>query len=420
MDITRRIAVIGGGAAGFFGAIRAAELDPTAQVTILEATDHPLAKVRISGGGRCNATHACFEPRELAQRYPRGARELIGPFTRFGPRETIAWFGTRGVELKTEADGRMFPATDDSTTIVDCLQQAALAAGVRLRTRTGVTGIQRNVDGGFTLALAGGATLGADRVLLATGGTRGVGGASMAEALGHVIEPQVPSLFTFHITDPLLKGLEGLAVPSAGLQVADSRLRSEGPLLITHWGLSGPAVLRLSAWGARELHAADYTFALRLNWAAALAPAQAAQALAAQRLDHARKQVVSINPFNLPGRLWDRLVEAAGIQPGTTWAGLSRELAERLVRQVTATQLAVTGKSMNKEEFVTCGGVRLREVDFRTMQSRVCPGLFFAGEVLDIDGITGGFNFQAAWTTGWLAGSAIASPAERDARDFPG
>jgi len=408
MSTARRIAVIGGGAAGFFGAIRAAETDPAAQVTLLEATDHPLAKVRVSGGGRCNVTHACFEPRELVQRYPRGSRELIGPFSRFGPRETIAWFAARGVELKTEADGRMFPVTDDSATIVDCLQRAALAAGVRLRTRTGVNALAREADGTYRLTLTGGAgTLTADRVLLATGGTKGPGGATLAQTLGHTIEPQVPSLFTFHIDDPLLRGLEGLAVPTASVQVPGTKLRAEGPVLVTHWGLSGPAILRLSAWGARELHGLGYTFPLQLAWSAAPTPAQAAAALAEQRTAQARKQVVSINPFSLPSRLWERLVAAAGVPDGATWAGLPKAQAERLATQVTATRFAVTGKSMNKEEFVTCGGVRLREVDFRTMESRVSPGLFFAGEVLDIDGITGGFNFQAAWTTGWLAGSAM-------------
>jgi predicted Rossmann fold flavoprotein len=409
MSIPPRIAVIGGGAAGFFGAIRAAETDPAAQVTILEATDHPLAKVRVSGGGRCNTTHACFEPRELVQRYPRGSRELIGPFSRFGPRETIAWFAARGVELKTEPDGRMFPVTDDSATIVDCLQHAAMTAGVRLRTRTGVAAITRASDGTFALTLRDGATMHADRVLLAVGGSKGAGGAALAQALGHTIEPQVPSLFTFHIDDPLLKGLEGLAAPTASVQIVGSKLRAEGPVLVTHWGLSGPAILRLSAWGARDLHDAGYTFTLVLNWSAAHTTAQAAAALAEQRTAQARKQVVSINPYGLPARLWERLVAAAGVPAGATWAGLSKAHADRLASQVTATRLAVSGKSMNKEEFVTCGGVRLREVDFRTMESRVCPGLFFAGEVLDIDGITGGFNFQAAWTTGWLAGSALAS-----------
>jgi len=409
MNTPRRIAVIGGGAAGFFGAIRAAEMDPTAEVTILEATEHPLAKVRVSGGGRCNVTHACLEPRELVQRYPRGSRELIGPFNRFGPRETIAWFAERGVELKTEDDGRMFPVTDASTTIIDCLHRAAGTAGVRLRSRHGVSAITPEGFGGFTLTLSRGGTMTVDRVLLATGGTRGTTGAALAEKLGHTIEPQVPSLFTFHIDDPLLKGLEGLAAPTAAVQVDGSKLRAEGPVLVTHWGLSGPAILRLSAWGARELHGLDYTFTLLLNWSAAQAPtpAQAAAALATQRTAQARKQVVSVNPYSLPARLWERLVAAAGVPAGATWAGLSKAHADRLAAQVTTTRLAVTGKSMNKEEFVTCGGVRLREVDFRTMESRVCPGLFFAGEVLDIDGITGGFNFQAAWTTGWLAGTAI-------------
>jgi predicted Rossmann fold flavoprotein len=409
MNEPKRIAVIGGGAAGFFAAIRCAGLDRAAQVTIFEATAHPLAKVRVSGGGRCNVTHACFEPRDLVSHYPRGSRELLGAFHRFGPRETIGWFAERGVELKTEADGRMFPVTDESATIIACLHDSAGRAGVQLRLRASVREITRERDGSFLLTLANGETAVVDKVLLATGGNKGSAGIAIAQALGHAIESQVPSLFTFHIDDGRLRGLEGLSVPHGAVAIDGTRLREAGAVLVTHWGLSGPAILRLSAWGARELHAMDYRGMLVINWVAPRSAADVAEGLAAYRAGQARKHVGSVNPFDLPARLWERLVEAAGIKPAVAWSGLSNPAARALGTELTAGRFAMTGKSMNKEEFVTCGGVRLREVDFRRMESRLCPGLFFAGEVLDIDGVTGGFNFQAAWTTGWLAGEAMAS-----------
>jgi predicted Rossmann fold flavoprotein len=419
---TRHIAIVGGGAAGYFAAIRTAEaaaeragsggdaLGGGLEVTIYEATAHPLAKVRISGGGRCNVTNACLEPRELVANYPRGGRELLGPLHRFGPRETIAWFEGRGVPLKTEPDGRVFPTTDNSATIVDCLQHAATAAGVRVRLRGGVRAVTQAPGGGFELALEGGEAVRADRLLLATGGTKGGGGMAIAQSLGHSIEPQVPSLFTFHVDDPRLHGLEGLAVRDAEVALRSTRLRARGPVLVTHQGLSGPAILRLSAWGARELHAADYRAMIAINWAAARPRPAVEAALSAARSAFARKHLASVNPFALPARMWERLVMAAGLHPETGWAGLSGAGAQALAAQVAAGEFSVVGKSTNKEEFVTCGGVRLREVDFRTMESRVCPGLFFAGELLDLDGVTGGFNFQAAWTTGWIAGTAMGAP----------
>ena len=403
-----RILVIGGGAAGFFGAIAAAEANPAARVCLYEATAHPLAKVRISGGGRCNATHACFEPRELVKRYPRGGRELLGPFTRFGPRDTIAWFAERGVTLKTEDDGRMFPDTDDSATIIAALRTAADKAGVSLFTSMGVRTIERAIAGGFDVTFTDDSQARFDRVLIATGGNKGSAGLTIAAALGHTIEPPVPSLFTFHIADPRLVGLEGLSVPDAATSVPGAKLAERGPLLVTHWGLSGPAVLKLSAWGARELAARDYRFPLHVSWNG-LTPAQALASLQSWRDANPRKQVATLNPFALPSRLWDRLIAAVpGLAPTAQWAGVSKDHLQKLAAQVGASEFQVEGKSLNKEEFVTCGGIRLREVDFKTMESRVVPGLHFAGEVLDIDGVTGGFNFQAAWTTGWLAGRAMA------------
>jgi predicted Rossmann fold flavoprotein len=408
----RRILVAGGGAAGFFGAIACAEADPLAEVTLHEATAHPLAKVRVSGGGRCNVTHACFDAGEMAKCYPRGSRELIGPLHRFGPADTVAWFRDRGVELKTERDGRMFPVTDDSATIVDCLMQAAARAGARLHTGCGLRGLTRvpGGDGGrLRVVLSTGEAVLADRVLIATGGTRGSAGLSLAESLGHTIIPTVPSLFTFHVEDPRLRGLEGVAASSAGASVRGMRLRESGPVLVTHWGLSGPAILRLSAWGARELHDAGYRFTLCVNWAEPRTPEQAKSALEAERSAHPRRQVSTANPFGIPARLWERLAAAAGMGPDATWAGVSNDGLRALALQATASEFAVVGKSMNKEEFVTCGGVSLAEVDMATMESRVCPGLHLAGEVLDIDGITGGYNFQSAWTTGWQAGRAMAA-----------
>lgn len=413
-----RIVVAGGGAAGFFAAITAAEANPRARVSVYEATAHPLAKVRISGGGRCNTTHACFDPRELVKRYPRGGRELLGPFHRWGPKETVAWFAARGVELKTEPDGRMFPVTDDSDTIVACLKKAAEDAGVAVAICKGVRTAEyahgaASVEGGarFRITLTDDSTIEADRLLLATGGNKGSAGLAIAERLDHTIEPPVPSLFTFHIDDPRIRGLEGLSLATVATAIAGSRLRESGPILITHWGLSGPAILKLSAWGARELHARDYRAVLLVNWAAPHTQESARGVLEAFRREHPRKQVSNANPLGVPGRLWERLVTAAGFEESATWAGVSNVRFQSLVTQVTASEFSIEGKSLNKEEFVTCGGVRLREVDFRTMESRVRPGLHFAGEVLDIDGITGGFNFQAAWTTGWLAGQAMAGVA---------
>ncbi len=412
MDVseTLRILIVGGGAAGFFAAIHAAETSLGAHVCLYEATAHPLAKVRISGGGRCNVTHACPEPRELVKRYPRGGRELLGPFTRFGPRDTIAWFEARGVTLKTEADGRMFPETDDSATIIAALRTAADRAGVRLFTSMGVRSLARGPGGaGFDVTFTDDSAATFDRVLLATGGNKGSAGLAIAAALGHAIEPPVPSLFTFHIADHRLVGLEGVSVPDAAVNVTGAKLAERGPLLVTHWGLSGPAILKLSAWGARELAARDYRFPLVVSWTGETL-AKTTETLTAWRLANPRKQITTLNPFALPSRLWERLVAAVpGLAPDAQWAGVSKENLQRLSDRIAASEFAVEGKSLNKEEFVTCGGIRLREVDFKTMESRLVPGLHFAGEMLDIDGVTGGFNFQAAWTTGWTAGRALAA-----------
>jgi len=402
------VIVVGGGAAGFFSAIACAEASPAARVVLYEATAHPLAKVRVSGGGRCNVTHACPEPRELVKRYPRGGRELLGAFHRWGPRETIAWFAARGVELKTEGDGRMFPVTDDSETIVTCLRCAADKAGVKVFMSMGVRGVERGEDGKFQVTFTDGSAGEFDRLLLATGGNKSSVGPIIAAQLGHTIEPAVPSLFTFHIDDARIRGLEGLSVSDTLTSVQGTKLRERGPLLITHWGMSGPAILKLSAWGARVLAERGYRFTLGVSWVGERTPAQVLAALVTARAANLKKQVATWNPFALPARLWERLAIAAGIVPETVWTSVSNTALQAFATQLAAGEFTVEGKSLNKEEFVTCGGVRLREVDFKTMESRLCPGLHFAGEMLDIDGVTGGFNFQAAWTTGWLAGRAMA------------
>lgn len=407
--MTRTVLVIGGGAAGFFAAITAAErlVKTGGKVILLEGGSQVLSKVRISGGGRCNVTHSCFEPAELAKRYPRGGRELLGAFHRFQPRDTLEWFAKHGVATKAESDGRMFPVSDDSATIVDCLERAARQNRVEVRLRTPVRALRREATG--FVATLGEGELRADQVILATGGSAGGGGHVLASSLGHTIEPLVPSLFTFVIRAPLLEGLAGLSVEEAFVEVEGHRLRETGPLLITHNGLSGPGVLRLSAWGARELAAQGHRFSLKINWAPNYSRDKMDHLLAETALREARKQVATWNPAGLPARLWERMINLAGIPQGMTWANLAAPDRRTLATALTETRLPVTGKSTHKEEFVTCGGVRLKEVDFKTLQSRQVAGLYFAGEVLDIDGITGGYNFQAAWTTGWLAGNAAAA-----------
>ncbi len=406
MNDPLRVVIVGGGAAGFFGAIAAAEADPRARVTILEKTRHVLAKVRISGGGRCNVTHACFDPRELSLRYPRGGRALIGPFTRFGPRETIEWFRLRGVNLKTEPDGRMFPVTNSSQSIVDCLMDFARNAGVAIRLQTGLDSIERQPDGGFSLHLSDGDRLEADRLLWAAGSCRAENHPLVS--LGHSLVPPVPSLFTFHIDSPWLRELPGVSVEEVQVSVPGTALKQRGPILVTHTGVSGPSILRLSAWGARELHDRDYRFSLRIAWLPEAKPDAILAEIQNRREAHGGQTVLRSRWNPLPARLWEQLVLQAGITPETKWSRLAKPEAQKLTALLTGTELPVTGKSMNKEEFVTCGGIPLPEVDFKTMQSRLIPGLFLAGEALDIDGITGGFNFQAAWTTAWTAGQNLA------------
>jgi predicted Rossmann fold flavoprotein len=405
----RDVVVAGGGAAGMLAAIVCAEAAPGARIAVLEKSAQFLSKVRISGGGRCNVTHACFDAAELSRYYPRGGAALRGPFEVFQPRDTIAWFENRGVPLKTEADGRMFPVSNSSQTIIECLLRSAKAAGVELLANQGLERVERPTGGGFTLVLTGGEKLPCQRLMLATGGCRGAAAGQLAESLGHTLEPPCPSLFTFHIAVPWWRELAGISVEPVEVSIPGLNLRERGAVLLTHIGLSGPAILRLSAWGARELHRMNYRFPLRVNWLPKLDQEALAALLESRRKAQPARFVVNTPLPPLAARLWERLVLAAGLPRETRWADLSRAARHQLIQQLSGTPWEVVGKSLNQEEFVTCGGVRLREVNFKTMESRVCPGLYLGGELLDIDGLTGGFNFQAAWTTGWLAGKAMAA-----------
>lgn len=403
------IVVIGGGAAGFYGAIASATANPSARVIILEKTRQVLSKVKISGGGRCNVTHSCFDPAVLIQNYPRGGKELRGPFTRFQPRDTIHWFEDRGVVLKTEGDGRMFPTTDSSDTIVQCLMREVKTLGIELMLERGVTDCIKEGEG-FNLTLSNGDNLFCDRLLVATGGASRAQG--WLERLGHTFNPPVPSLFTFNIPNSPLNDLAGISVPVARLSIVGTELQNSGPLLITHWGFSGPAVLKLSAWGARILHDRDYKAELKINWLPEYTEESLKNTLVAYRGSFPSRLVVSDSPCALPKNLWKGLMDIAEIPHDLRWTIVSKVQMQRIVQAILSSTFQINGKSTYKEEFVTCGGVKLQEVNFKTMESRVCPGLYFAGEVLDIDGVTGGFNFQAAWTTAAIAGGAIAESAE--------
>jgi predicted Rossmann fold flavoprotein len=376
------VIIIGGGAAGFFAAITCAE-------------------VKISGGGRCNVTHACYVPRELVKNYPRGDKALMSPFSKFCTGDTIDWFEKRGVELKVEDDGRMFPITDNSMTIVNCLWWAAIDAGVKVHQHIRVEAIEPQPLGGFILKTPL-KEYRADKVLVATGSATAVW--DMLADIGHKIVPPVPSLFTFNIKDPRLTDLAGLSVPNAQVKVVGSKLQSLGPLLVTHWGLSGPGILRLSSWGAVELAARKYEFELMVNWLGVYNLEEAKEHLMECKTEHNKKQIINTTQYEIPSRLWKRLVAASGISDELRWADASKKDIQALATMLTSSIFKVNGKSTFKDEFVTAGGVELDEVNFKTYESKVHAGLFFAGEVLNIDAITGGFNFQAAWTAGWIAG----------------
>ena len=405
------VIVAGAGAAGLFGAIACAEASPGATIHIFEAGREALAKVRISGGGRCNVTHACFDPAVLVGHYPRGDRALRGPFSRFQPRDTVQWFEQRGVVLKTEADGRMFPTTDDSGTVVDCLLGEARRLGIKIYTGCAIAQVRPQADG-FDLTTRAGDDWRCQKLLLATGSSPG--GYRLALSLGHDLVPPVPSLFTFNIPDQALRQLAGVSVETVQLSLAledAPALTQSGPLLVTHWGLSGPAVLKLSAYGAVGLHKQRYRATLRVNWLPALKPDQVSQKLLSLKQDQGKRQVAAFSPFPaLSRRLWQYLVQhRVSLRTDLNWADLSKAQLQALVNELTRGEYAVAGKGVFKDEFVTCGGIPLPEVNFKTLESRCRPGLYLAGELLNIDGVTGGFNFQSAWTTGWLAGQAMAA-----------
>ena len=385
MSNKSQVVVVGGGAAGFFGAINCAIHNPDLAITILEASKNTLSKVKISGGGRCNVTHHCFNVKDLVTYYPRGGKELRGAFSRFQPQDTIAWFTSRGVQLKTEDDGRIFPVTNDSQTIIDCLTQTAQKLGIKIITQVPVQDIERS-EFGFNILLKSGKIITAKQVLIATGSNPL--GYRWAKKLGHTIQSPVPSLFTLKINDSRLANLAGISSQNVEVKInikKGKNLTQQGPLLITHWGVSGPAILKLSAWGARILHDSHYKLPLTINW------------------------LPNYNQFDLPKRLWQSLVRYSLNHTDKIWADISKKELEKLAIELTRGVYQIQGKGFFKEEFVTCGGVKLKEIDFKTMMSKVCPNLYFAGEILNIDGVTGGFNFQNAWTTGWLAGVSISN-----------
>ncbi|MDP1880761.1 MAG: NAD(P)/FAD-dependent oxidoreductase [Parachlamydiaceae bacterium] len=401
---TLRHLVIGGGAAGFFGAISCAQHFPDHSVKILEKNRQLLSKVKISGGGRCNVTHACFEPSMLVKNYPRGFRELMGPFSRFQPRDTVQWFESRGVLLKTEEDGRMFPVSDQSESIINCLLNEAKQKNIEICLEHGIESIDC-MPSGFSLTLSNGHSIECDRLLIATGSHPKI--YSILEKLGHSTIPLVPSLFTFNLPDSPFLELSGVSVEVAEVSLPQFNVKQMGPVLFTHWGLSGPVVLKLSAWAARELHQCEYQTEVKVNWVPHLNEASLKELLLNTKKKWAVKYVGTESPVDLPKQLWKKMVSVSGIKEEERWSNLSNLHLQKLIEQLRSTSFKMKGKTTYKQEFVTCGGVPLNEVNFKTMESRVVPGLFFGGEVLNIDGITGGFNFQNAWTTGWIAGQSM-------------
>lgn len=403
------LAVIGGGAAGFFTALRFAEMAPGRSVAIFEKGAHFLQKVRISGGGRCNVTHACFEPTALATHYPRGSRELRAAFHRWQPADTVDWFQRFGVTLKTEDDGRMFPVSDSSQTVIDCFLERAREFRVPLHPGHALDVIERVPHGGFSLGFANRSQrVEARAVCLATGSLKGSPLLRQLQALGLETEPLVPSLFSFNVSDQRITGLAGVSHPRVAVRREGSPAAQSGPLLVTHRGFSGPAILRLSAWEAPGLAAANHHFPFVIDWLPDMDAAAILARFAANRQNHGAKLVRNATIPPIPRRLWESLVADSGIGAEVTWGRLEKPALRRLADALKGSRFEATGKTTNKDEFVTCGGIARSGIDFRTMQSRTVPGLYFAGEVIDIDGITGGFNFQAAWTTAHLAATAIA------------
>ena len=401
----KKVMVIGGGAAGFFTAINAKEMNPELDITILEKGKEVLQKVKISGGGRCNVTHACFEPKELVQFYPRGEKELLGPFHQFMTGDTFEWFENNGIPLKIEKDNRVFPESNSSQTIIDCFLGKTKALGIPVLKNHGVNSIKKQADSWLVTTKE--QQFVCDAVVMAAGSSKKVW--ELSKALRHSIISPVPSLFTFNIKDSRIKDLLGISVPNATVQLEDTNLEASGPLLITHWGMSGPAILKLSAFGARVLAEKNYEYQVQVNWLSRPTH-KIVNVLLNLKKKHSKKQVIVRSPFEeIPKRLWERFVLATTIKTTFNWADVSHEQIDALANQLTKSVYIAKGKSTFKEEFVTAGGVDLREINFKNFESKLQNNLFFVGEVLNIDAVTGGFNFQNAWTGGWLCAKALAS-----------
>lgn len=398
------VVIIGGGAAGFFAAIKCAEVLPKGSVLLLEQTQKVLSKVKISGGGRCNVTHSCFEPKKLIQNYPRGSKELLGPFFRFQPKDLIEWFNQRNVKLKTEVDGRMFPVTDDSQTIIDCFSKEAAKLDVHIELGAKVVSLKKQ-ESIFQIDLKSGHTLVANKVMLATGG--GGSGIQIAQDLGHSIVSLVPSLFTFNVPDSPLLPLSGISLEDVVVSLPELKMEHRGPILLTHWGFSGPAVLKLSAWAARELYDRSYCMKMSIDWLPSLSFDETQSAIEQHILKNTGKVVENDSPFPMPKNLWISFVKTLQLKSGGRWAEVSKTQKLSLIQKLKKDSYQISGKTTYKQEFVTAGGVDLSEIDFKRMESKLIPNLFFGGEILNIDGITGGFNFQAAWTAGWIAGESM-------------
>lgn len=394
------VIVIGAGAGGFFSAIAAKESFPQSKVAIIEKSLAVLSKVKISGGGRCNVTNGCLDPKFLVKNYPRGERELLGPFTRFGPKDTIAWFNSKNIELNQEKDGRIFPKTNTSQTIIDCLTSNAKNLGVELLLKQKISGVEKTFSG-FTLFLEGKEPIFTSKIILATGSS--LEGHKIANSLGHTIIDPVPSLFTFNVPTSYLKDLSGIAIANVEITLSGTKFSEQGPVLITHFGFSGPCVLKLSAFAARYLALKNYVADLQINWLKDESFNSVLQTLAELKKQHPAKLLFNLNPYEFPKQFWKTLL---GDFSEKRCNDLSNTDLQFIAKKCTCDIFHINGKTTHKEEFVTSGGVCLKEVDFKTLQSKICPGLFFAGEVLDIDAVTGGFNFQNAWTTGFIAGTS--------------
>ena len=396
------IIIVGGGAAGFFTAINIVEKNPKLKVAILERGSEVLSKVRISGGGRCNVTHACFEPNELVKFYPRGEKELRGPFHQFCSGDTVEWFSNHGVELKIEEDGRMFPVSNSSQTIIDCFLKATQKLGITVLTGQSVQSIFKKYN--LWKIETQNENYITEKLILATGSNPKIW--EMLQTFGHAIVTPVPSLFTFNIKDSRTKELPGVSA-QVSVKVKDTKLTSTGPLLITHWGMSGPAVLKLSAWGAKELAKVNYRFKVVVNWIPEFNENSLREKFKELRFKLAAQKITNRNPFALPARLWEHLLTKSAIKDDLRWADLPAKEQNKLIRHLCTDEYEVSGKTTYKEEFVTAGGIQLNEIDYNTMQSKTHKGLFFAGEIINVDGITGGFNFQNAWTSGFIVANSI-------------